>query len=223
MKKLFTIFLCIIILGALTIPVDAVTFEAGKEPTYYTSGDFSYLVTYEGITYITGYYGEAVEEVVIPAILDDHEVDGFWLDVNEYFADVKSIVISEGISTIHSYTFQSCSNLESITVPTTVTLIGEGAFAGCSSLKTVIYNGTEEQFAQVVVEEGNELLLLTEKIFLNTTLPSMTPSVTEEPSPEATVTPKPEATGPHMSDVWVLIGMLVVFGLCMVGFYFLRK
>lgn len=225
MKKLFAILLSIIILGSLAIPVGAVTFEPGKEPTYHTSGDFKYSVSYDGsTTYITGYHGEATEEVVIPATLDGHQVDGFFFAPNPRFPgmeDVKSIVISEGIPQINLRTFQHCSNLESITIPTTVTSIGQGAFTDCTSLKTVIYNGTEEQFAQVVVDEQNELFHAAEKTFLNTTLPSMTPSITEEPLPEPT--PEPEATGPHMSDVWVLVGMLVIFGLCMVGFYFLRK
>lgn len=228
MKKLFAILLSIIILGTLAIPVSAVTFEPGKEPTYYTAGDFGYLITYEGSVYITDYYGTATEELVIPATLDGHAVDGFWLEVFEDFTDVKSIVISEGITQINAYTFWGCSQLMSITIPTTVTFIGDGVFKGCEALQTVIYNGTEEQLEQVSIGAENEMFQSAEKTYLNQELPPiseepeefLTPSVVE-PSPETT--PIPEGSGPHMSDVWVLVGMVVVFGLCMVGFYFLRK
>ena len=37
-------------------------------------------------------------------------------------------------------------SLTSITIPESVTSIGDFAFSGCSSLKTINYTGTEEQW-----------------------------------------------------------------------------
>ena len=234
MRKIFAMLFTIILLfvWVCAVPVGAVTFEAGKAPTYHTSGDFKYSVSYDGnTTYINGYRGEATEDVVIPATLDGHQVDGFFFAPEARFPgmeDVKSIIISEGIPQINLHTFQHCSNLESITIPTTVTSIGQGAFKECTSLKTVIYNGTEKQFAKIVVEEENLLFHAAEKIFMGMEVPpvteepevSLTPSV-QAPAPEKT--PTPVGRGPHTSDILLLIGLAVIAVLCVVGFWFIRK
>ena len=41
---------------------------------------------------------------------------------------VKKVVISEGVTTVGSHSFQSCMNLESVSLPTTLTKIGDIAF-----------------------------------------------------------------------------------------------
>ena len=45
-------------------------------------------------------------------------------------------------------------NLNSVTIPDSVTSIGGGAFSGCTSLKEVIYYGTEESFKQIEMTDG---------------------------------------------------------------------
>jgi hypothetical protein len=44
-----------------------------------------------------------------------------------------------GATSIESYTFASCSNLTSITIPNSVTSIGNWAFASCSGLTSIIF------------------------------------------------------------------------------------
>ncbi len=78
-----------------------------------TYEDFSYEVTENGEVTITEYKGEAAE-VVIPS-----EIDGY------------------KVTSIGSYAFSECNNLESITMPDGVTSIGEWAFSGCSSLESI--------------------------------------------------------------------------------------
>ena len=56
-------------------------------------------------------------------------------------ADLKTLVIDSGVTSIGSYAFNSCSNLDgSITIPSTITYIGDCAFNNCSSLDTVNFN-----------------------------------------------------------------------------------
>ena len=72
--------------------------------------DFEYKVNSDGTATITDYYGE-VTELVIPSTLDGYKV-----------------------TEIGSYAFRDCSSLESITIPSSVTSIGDDAFCGCDKL-----------------------------------------------------------------------------------------
>lgn len=56
----------------------------------------------------------------------------------EQYADsIKSVVISDGITSIGDYAFQSCRGLESVTIPDSVITIGQRAFARCDGLLSV--------------------------------------------------------------------------------------
>lgn len=72
--------------------------------------DFEYKVNSDGTATITDYYGE-VTELVIPSTLDGYKV-----------------------TEIGSYAFRDCSSLTGITIPSSVTSIGDDAFCGCDKL-----------------------------------------------------------------------------------------
>jgi hypothetical protein len=50
-----------------------------------------------------------------------------------------TLTMGNGVSSIEAYVFQDCSGLRSVSIPSSVTSIGEGAFVGCASLNTVIF------------------------------------------------------------------------------------
>ena len=52
-------------------------------------------------------------------------------------SDVANIVVPEGIETIEPRAFERCRALTSLTLPDTLTFIGECAFGSCSSLKSI--------------------------------------------------------------------------------------
>ena len=52
-------------------------------------------------------------------------------------SSIKSVVISEGVTSIGSAAFGGCSSLTSIEIPDSVTSIGLQAFRGCSSLTSI--------------------------------------------------------------------------------------
>lgn len=52
-------------------------------------------------------------------------------------ADIRKIVVQQGVTTIGDYAFYGCENVTSVTLPDTVTQIGKLAFYGCKELRTL--------------------------------------------------------------------------------------
>lgn len=50
---------------------------------------------------------------------------------------IKSVILSDGITSIGKYAFSECIKLSNITIPNSVTEIGEGAFQNCASLTSI--------------------------------------------------------------------------------------
>ena len=97
------------------VAVDAHDFEA--DGVYYNityEGDLE--VTYKGESYDS--YNEYIGEVNIPEKV-------------EFESKVYSV------TSIGDYAFRGCSNLTSVTIPSSVTSIGAGAFVGCTGLTSV--------------------------------------------------------------------------------------
>jgi len=55
-----------------------------------------------------------------------------------YRLDIKTIAIKDGVTSIGSGAFDSCSSLTNVTIPNSVTSIGDGTFESCYSLVNVI-------------------------------------------------------------------------------------
>ena len=51
---------------------------------------------------------------------------------------IKTVVLSNNVTSIGTYAFRGCRELTSITIPDSVTSIGRGAFEGCWSLESII-------------------------------------------------------------------------------------
>lgn len=81
--------------------------------------------------------------------------------------DITSIAFSEGVKNLCFYTFYECSGLKSVTLPTSLSYIGESSFEGCKRITNVKYNGTEEEWGSVFVDYGNDELLNAEISFAN--------------------------------------------------------
>jgi hypothetical protein len=69
------------------------------------------------------------------------------------------MVIPDGVTTLESESFTGCVRLANISIPDTVTLIGEYSFFDNMSLAHVYYYGTEEQWNEIEVYECNDELL----------------------------------------------------------------
>lgn len=74
-------------------------------------------------------------------------------------SSLESISIPHGVLIIGGGEFNNCSLLTSINIPSTVQIIGDGAFTGCSSLQYVYYEGTQEDWDDIEIGNGNSYLL----------------------------------------------------------------
>ena len=129
--KLFCAFLALL-MTLLILPANATAFE---DPAYY--GKCGDNVTWE--LYM------ASGRLVISGTGDMWDYTGYtdsmapWRP-NIYAAEIRSITISEGVTSIGNDAFSTCFNLPEITIPSTVTRIGNNAFnTWCQSLKKVTF------------------------------------------------------------------------------------
>ena len=59
----------------------------------------------------------------------------------------------ERVTNIDTMCFYGCKTMKQVTIPGSVTSIGEGAFDGCGALESVIYRGDEKRWQMMKVEE----------------------------------------------------------------------
>lgn len=71
---------------------------------------------------------------------------------------LTSITIPDRVTSIGDSVFLDCTSLTSITIPNSVTSIGDQAFYNCSSLTDVYYSGSEADWNEITINEGNSLL-----------------------------------------------------------------
>ncbi len=140
---------------ALACPVNARYDEVKAEPVIgddyvFTSGDWQYYIMGENPV-VCGYTG-ADEKITIPTEIDGKKVTkvsgrktsdkilSFTEEKFSFFsgkaANVKEVIIPEGVLAIGIYTFQS-SGIEKITLPKSLISIGCSAFWSCKSLESV--------------------------------------------------------------------------------------
>ena len=79
----------------------------------------------------------------IPATVEYRGVTYDVVGIKEYafaYSPITSITIPNSVTSIGDGAFCYCSSLASVTIPNSVTSIGDGAFYGCSSLTAPVYN-----------------------------------------------------------------------------------
>ena len=80
--------------------------------------------------------------------------------------NLKTISLPNGLKELTRNAFMWCSSLESISIPKTLTSIYSHAFYECSNLSYVYYEGTEEDWNNVYINQyGNEKFLNATVIF----------------------------------------------------------
>ena len=121
-KKLLLLFL-ICIVSALNINADVYEGSCGPNVRYS-------LDTSTGVLKITG-----------TGAMDDFEWKDDYLDYDTpwrpYKAYLKTVDITNGVTSVGKYAFHGCSNLTEVKISNSVTSIGKWAFHGCSALTSI--------------------------------------------------------------------------------------
>lgn len=112
-----------------------VPLETVRERNIISAEDFDYEIVDGGVT-ITKYKGKD-SNVVIPEDIKGVPVVEVGFYAFEADGNVKTISLPESVTSIGEGAFLSCSALEQINLPTGLTEIGEGAFAGCASISEI--------------------------------------------------------------------------------------
>ena len=131
---------------------------------------FGYIFGYtndkytEGTTY-QGYFNKVAMDIpyyyYIPNNITDVVItDALSIPYHAFYncSNVKSITIPNTVTEIYSYAFSGCSNLTSITIPDSVKSIAYYAFEYCTSLTDVYYTGSEADWANIEMGNGNGCL-----------------------------------------------------------------
>ena len=129
-----------LILAALMALTAIVAVPAGADDEI-TSGDWGYTVSNDEAT-INRYYGSAAS-VTIPSTIGGYSVTGlsYWYDGCErgifYGKSTTSVTIPDSVTTIGEWAFYGCTSLTSVTIGDSVKEIGWSAFSDCISLTSV--------------------------------------------------------------------------------------
>ena len=94
-----------------------------------TTGDCTWTLDDEGTLIISG--NGAMGDY------DDEYYGGNYIATAPWGANIKTVVIEDGVTSIGDDAFSGCTGLTSITIPDSVTSIGYGAFSGCTGLISV--------------------------------------------------------------------------------------
>lgn len=147
--------------GTLSKTVSAGTNLLSFSTSYVQNGDFSFVFTFAETArvgaikaglFTTENYGES------PLVDGVNSFDFEELAFSEGEDGTISAVYSKnevpnGTTSLPYCSFGTCSKLESLIIPKTLTKIESGAFTNCNALKTVYYSGSETDKAKMTISD----------------------------------------------------------------------
>lgn len=147
--------------GALNTKCPKVVIEHASP--HKVEGDYTYEITTDGNVRILAYEGSEAD-VVVPATLGGRDVTEIGNSATPVFnaiAAIRSITFPDTLKEMSGLPlFHECENLETITIPASVTGMNFHSVAdcfifNCPNLKTIIFKGTRAQWEAIEKEDVN--------------------------------------------------------------------
>lgn len=147
--------------GALNTECPKVVIEHASP--HKVEGDYTYEITADGNVRILAYDGSEAD-VVVPATLGGRDVTEIGNSARPVFnanAAIRSITFPDTLKEMSGLPlFRECENLETITIPASVTGMNFHSVAdcfifNCPNLKTIIFKGTRAQWEAIEKEDVN--------------------------------------------------------------------
>lgn len=135
-----------------------------EERETFTSGKYEYALLDDDTVEITSYYGNA-EKLTIPDTLDGRKVTSIGDNRGSVFGLCKSltsVTIPDSVTAIGNLAFTGCKSLTSITISDSVAQIGVNPFLSCSALKSISVPPDQPYFAAidgVLFRKADKLLI----------------------------------------------------------------
>ena len=117
--------------------VDGVCTECGKPDESYATEGLVFSLSYTGTYYLVTNYTGSSKEVYIPSVYKGLPVKMIRYQAFRYCSGLTRITIPDSVTSIGEHAFYDCDSLTSITIPNSVTSIERWAFKGCSGLEGV--------------------------------------------------------------------------------------
>lgn len=165
-KKLLTLLLVPALLLTLLVPVSASDVNAVVDGTWGSnlhwqlnqdtgvlefsgSGEMSAATWPDTYPWLA--YSDSIQQVVLGSGITTVADSAFG------FTQLTEVTIPEGVTRIWSYAFEACHSLEKITLPASLSHLGNGVFQS-SSLTDIYYAGSKALWQTVQIDGQNELL-----------------------------------------------------------------
>lgn len=143
-KKLVTVILCFVLVAVVFFVLSRLNLKK----TASGQNDFTYAQEFYQDAQECYVNGSRVQEPSVIKIPDSAKVTKLGEDTAKKYT----------IMGIAPEAFKDEKQLEEVTIPATITKIGEDAFSGCDKIKKVTFLGTEEEWSKVDIADGNESL-----------------------------------------------------------------
>lgn len=145
-KKIAAAVLAAVVLSAFSVQSFGVTGSAAlvdeelQPGDVFVDGDLKYTVLEDGSLEVTDFASddlkETVEELIIPEEVNGKKVTS--IGKFAFFeASITSVTIPDSVTKIGDCSFDFCKLLTSVTIPNSVTTMGKTGFYGCKSLTSV--------------------------------------------------------------------------------------